>query len=249
MVGIAILCCVKPACLMCDRAGEAACMTCCRLVCWACAGTHCASCFAAAGHCAPSLPERTAAEYEDSPRSTSASGREEVHSASSSSDFEEFFVKLDKLWSSAGFGELESEYAGRLHRLPLMSRCTVFEPASGTWRCWGDLESLRYLATTLEWELPAGIVVFHGRARTCVLFKSAADAEPLDPRDALKLLVERAGACLCLVVNTAESFEVAHLELERAVGDRRQQARQRGILDKLLRALIGRFDVAFWRNE
>ena len=81
------------------------------------------------------------------------------------------------------------------------------------------------------------------------MFRSAADAEPLEPRDAVRLLVERAGACLCLVVNTRQSFEVAHLELERAIGDRRQQARQRGLLDKLLRALIGRFDVAFWRTE
>ena len=249
MAGVAILCCVKPACLMCDRAGDAACMTCCRLVCWACAGNHCASCSAAAGQCAPSLPERTAADYEDSPRSTSASGREEVHSATTS-EVEEFFVRLDALWSSAGFGELEPDFNGRLHRLPLMSRCTVYEPASGTWRCWGDLASLQYLATSLEWELPSGIVVFHGGARSCVLFRSAADAEPLEPRDALRLLVERAGACLCLVVNTTESlFEVAHLELERAIGDRRQQARQRGLLDKLLRALIGRFDVAFWRTE
>jgi len=248
MAGVALLCCVKPSCsVCCGAAGQATCSFCFRLICWGCVPDHCASCAAVIG----AQPLRTAADYEDSPRSTASRPATDVGGTEGgSSEDEDFYGRLDVLWQCVGYGELHGRFHGRLHRLPIMSRCSVFEPALGTWRFFGDLDTLRYLATSLQWELPSGIVVLHGGARTCLVFRSGADAEPVEPSVALKLLAERAQASICLVVApVADGFEVAHLEMQQACSDRRAQARQRGVLDRLLRALISKYDVAFWRPE
>ena len=234
MAGVAcVLMCVKPACTVCGREGECCCGYCRNLICWNCATDHCAACSAAAG-CAP---ERTAADYEDSLLSTSAEIEESEHDAPSEDD--EFFSKLERLWQSVGYGQLDADNSeGRLHRLPIMSRCTVFEPCSGTWRFWGDLATLSYLSDSLQWEIPCGLIVLHQDAKSCLLFRAGADPEPLCPEAALRLLVDKGTACLCLVISpAAEGCEVAHLEMK---GDRRSQTRQRGCLDKLLRSLISR---------
>lgn len=243
MAGMAVLCCVKPACTQCHSAAEGACGYCFRLVCWGCAPDHTASCAHAAGVQLP-LPPRTAASYEDS---VSPHESDSVDEAALDSDF---FCKMDELWHEAGYGSLDPSFDGRLHRLPIMSRCSVYEPALNTWRFFADLETCRFLATSLQWELSSGLVVIHCGARTCLLFRSQAAPEPMEPSEAMQMLVDKPASTICLVVQTTEGgHEVAHLELRQALGSRERQTRQRNVLDKLLRALIASYDVAFWRPE
>lgn len=246
------MCCVKPACTLCRNSAEGACGYCFKLVCWACAPSHTASCAAAAGVQLPQLPQRTAADYEDSVRShhSTASLHETESVDEELSTDADFFCRLDQLWANAGYGALDSLFNGRLHRLPIMSRCSVYEPALGTWRFFGDLETFRFLASALEWELHNGIVVVQCGTKTCLLFRSKADPEPLTPNEAMTMLVDKP-ASICLVVSETESGtqQVAHLELQQALGSRAKQTRQRNVLDKLLRALIASYDVAFWRPE
>jgi hypothetical protein len=248
MAGVAVVCCVKPACTLCQAGGEAACGYCFRLVCWLCAPAHTAACAAAAG---VQLPQRTVADYEDSVYGQSTATGHETESLDEACSTEpDFFCSMEKLWANAGYGALDAHFDGRLHRLPIMSRCSVYEPALGTWRFFGDLDTFRFLASALEWELHAGIVVVHCGAKTCLLFRNKADPVPLAPSEAMTMLAEKP-ASICLVVSATESgsHEVAHLELQQAIGSRGKQTRQRNVLDKLLRALIGSYDVAFWRPE
>ena len=200
----------------------------------------------------PHLPQRTAADYEDSIHSLDMTAS--VHDAESAEEVvstdSDFFCRVDQLWANAGYGVLDSRFDGRLHRLPIMSRCSVYEPAMGAWRFFGDVDTFRFLAAELEWELHGGIVVLQCRARSCLLFRSKADPMELAPTEAMELLVEKT-ASICLVVSATESggHEVAHLELQQGLGNRAKQTRQRNVLDKLLRALIASYDVAFWRPE
>lgn len=190
------------------------------------------------------LPPRTAASYEDS---VSPHESDSVDEAALDSDF---FCKVDELWHEAGYGSLDPSFDGRLHRLPIMSRCSVYEPALNTWRFFADLETCRFLATSLQWELSSGLVVIHCGARTCLLFRSQAAPEPMEPSEAMQMLVDKPASAICLVVQpTKGGHEVAHLELRQALGSRERQTRQRNVLDKLLRALIASYDVAFWRPE
>lgn len=243
MAGMAVLCCVKPSCTQCPAVAEAACGYCFRLTCWACAPGHTALCAAAVGALAP----RTAADYEDSCSHRSTASLTESAVPSTDPDF---FGKLDELWQNPGYGSMDPLFEGRLHRLPIMSRCSVYEPALQTWRFFGDLETFRFLARSLEWELPTGIVVLHCGAKTCLVFRSTADPEPLEPHEAMKMLADKPATSICLVVApSADGHEVAHLELQQAVGSRARQTKQRNVLDKLLRALIASYDVAFWRPE
>ncbi len=164
---------------------------------------------------------------------------------------EGFFGKLDQLWHTAGHGDIDEGIVGRLHRLPIMSRANIYEAAVGTWRFFGDLPTMQLLAEELQWELSSGIVVLHSGARTCLCFRPGQDVESLEPREAVKLSVAGAGACLCMVVAPAVEghFEVAHLELQHALSDKRTLLRQRAALDKMLRILISNYDVAFWRPD
>lgn len=257
MEGAAILfapvLCLRTVCFLCGGGGDACCSNCWASVCWACSAEHCAGCGA--------LPaDRAAADYEDSPRGSAAStgsGPPATSASTSSTDCEapsgdEFFGKLDALWEqSSGYGELAPELSGRLHRLPLMSRCCVFDQPTCSWRFFGDLSTFQALASAMEWDLPAGVVVLHGGERACLLFRSGQDAEPLPPEEALGLLLAKRSAALCLVIMPSgrvdEGFDVSHLELRPATMDRRSQVRARNCLDKMLRALISKNDVAFWR--
>ena len=103
---------------------------------------------------------------------------------------------------------------------------------------------------SLQWELPFGIFAFHSAARNCLLFRCDAEPLQLTPTEALRMLEGKPAGAMCFVLAAApEGIEVAHLELEGAVGDRSSQRRQRTYLDRILRALISKYDVAFWKTE
>ena len=246
----AMLVCTQPSCSLCTSTGEAVCGLCRKLICWPCAAGHCAACVAAAK--AQPGP-RTGADYEDSPRSMTAT--QPLTPAAASEDLcesadEGFFGKVDLLWHAPGHGELGEGVLGRLHRLPIMSRASIYEAALGTWRFFGDVVTMQFLAEQLQWELSSGIIVLHSGAKTCLCFRHGQEVESLEPQEAVKLAVANAGACLCLVVATAEGgLEEGHLEVQQTFGDKRTLLRQRAALDKMLRALISNYDVAFWRPE
>lgn len=137
--------CVKPACYICGDVGEAACGFCFKLVCWKCVGDHCATCATAA----VPAPRRVAADYEDSPRSSSTelqTSESSLAGCSALCDEDAFYRKLALLWTSYGYGDLEAGCRGRLHHLPIMSRCSIYEPAEGVWRSFADLQTFTFLA-------------------------------------------------------------------------------------------------------
>lgn len=141
--------CVKPACFICGAVGEAACGYCFKLVCWKCLGEHCEHCATCLSTAGVPAPRRIAADYEDSPRSSTTelqTTQSSLAECSALSDEDAFYGKLALLWTSSGYGDLEAEWRGRLHRLPIMSRCSIYEPAEGVWRSFADLQTFTFLA-------------------------------------------------------------------------------------------------------
>jgi hypothetical protein len=236
---LAPLMCALPTCAECCSAGivTRACSRCWAPLCESCGIKHCERCGAAAEYCdSPRAPSEATA--------TTTAPFSDAASTAASSTFE----ALDKMRSGSGVCPLDEEHHGRLHHLPLMSRCHVWDHDLNGWRWFGrGLQIFRDIADDLQWERTHGLVIFNLSERACLHFNPHPEA--IEPAEALAHLRRHVKTSLGLVLgaNDDGSFDVAHIEVT-PTGCRRTQTRQRAALDRILRGLISRHDVAFWQR-
>lgn len=157
-----------------------------------------------------------------------------------------------------GLQALGGHVGGRLHRLPLMTRCYIWDFDIG-WVWFGAVSStFQAMADDLQCERRRGLVVFRvgggGGGGGCERFVSGRCPEPMRPEAALELLQSHPHSTLGLVLAKGRieddqgclDVEVCHLEVS-PLASRKTLSRQRASLDRILRCLITKHDVAFWR--